>query len=163
MALNWSGGVWDEIRDPAGFVIYLHLSFSWQSHSQPHFAPCWQPSGWFWEHPAILHHRLGPAITHEHVVLSSTISIGLENKPRWLERQAIWRKEKKHGPTSRKKLRWECSALLSVSLWLYRNWWLHEKWGCGCGICTCCLMRNKMMIRWAGREANANVMSWKTA
>lgn len=113
MPRNWSGGVWDGIGDPAGSVVYLHLSFSWKSHSQPHFAPCWQPSGWFWELPAILHHGLGPVIIHEHMVLCSAISIGLENKPRWLERQAIWRKEKKLGPNSRKKLSWECSALLS--------------------------------------------------
>lgn len=55
------------------------------SHSQPHSALCLQPSVWFWEHPAILHHHLGPCSytwAHGSAYLCSTIRTSLENKLR---------------------------------------------------------------------------------
>lgn len=144
-------------------MFYLNFSFPCRSHSQPHFTPCLQPSGWFWEHPAILHHCLGPAVTREHMVLCSTIRTSLENKFRWLERlQAIWKKEKNLGPNSRKKLSLECSALL-FSFGFTGTGGFGKIEAVAAGMCAYCLMGNKMMIRWAGREANANVVGWKSA
>lgn len=69
--------------------------------------------------------------------------------------QAIWRKERKVGPNSKKKLSHECSALLFPFGFTGTSGFGRIE-AVAAGARTCCLMQNKMMIRWAGSEANAN-------
>ena len=131
---------------------------------------CWEPPSaslctlftticWLWELPAILHHPLGPCsytwahgpvFYHPHQP-QKYAQVTRETTSNLEEREGTWAEFQEETDPSAQP-----SSLFPFGFTGIGGFGKIE--AVAAGICMCCLMGNKMMIRWAGTEANANVV-----